>query len=600
MFRMTKDTRSLAQSRKVNEKVQREAATPTEVLRSADKARDSLEYARAAYLYGKYLTHYQNATDIWVQHGHMLKEVGFYEKAAESYERALQDSPTDADLELQIGHLAKIRGLFHDAVEHYSKAIALGHPEAKQISDEIRLISIPRTAKSTVLRRPIQIENKVRFYLSSDLGDLSKTGVAELRGVIGATNYSYSFAQRGFIEALAALEIDYVLLPSPEIVADIREHSDAPINIHLGFYPPDRIRLLKGAYNILCMAWEFERFRTSTEATTHHAFASPDKMLAIIDEIWSPSQFGSAALRGITSRPVYTVASPIEVSPRLKPRRAKRSCEDIQKEIGELDRINWLPLAIVPRIQATMRDEARRRKSSLSSLLLNDLGSDEPILFCMVFNVHDYRKNLRPLLDAFVRIAKSWSNAYLLLKINMLGEDDYVMNDRLFQHQLSLGNEMFPPLVSDRVWMTSDTLSSDELGKLYDISSFYACSAHAEGQNLPLLEAMSRGVVPVTVTHTAMADYINESNAITVASELRPMDPKLVQRYGMPGAHTYYTRGQEIFDKLKRAIEISDEDYAKLSDEAVNTVRDQFSSKVLGKQVREVIQRAAVEAGLDR
>lgn len=598
MFKIKKETNSTQQSHKSDMQGPQMYELPSEFLENANKARNNFEYAQAAYLYGRYLSVNEDATDIWVQHGHMLKELGFYKRAEASYDKALLNGATDADLALQIGHFAKTRGQFDKAIEYYNRAIAFGHQDAKGILAEIKAISIPKSAMSTTLGHPKPIENKIRFYVSSELGDLTKHGVAGLRNVLGAANYSYSFAQRGFIEALDSLDIDYILLPSPEIMADIRDHSDASANIHLGFYPPDRIRLLKGAYNVLCMAWEFERFRSSAEATSHHAFVRPDKMLTLVDEIWSPSEFGSTAIRGITSRPVYTVPSSIEVDPRLKRRRGKRSYKDIQRDVGDLDRVNWLPLAVVPRIQSTMRDEAHRRRSSLSNALFSSLESDDPIIFCMVFNLHDYRKNLRPVLDAFVRIAKEYSNAFLLLKVTMLGEDDYVLNDRIFQHQLSFGNEMFPPLVSDRIWMTSDTFSSHELGKLYNLSSYYVCSAHAEGQNLPLLEAMSRGVVPVSVTHTAMADYITESNAITMSSELRSMDAKLVQRYGMPGAQTYYLKGLEVFQKLKQAILITDSVYEKLSANAVDTVQNLFSSKIIGGHITEVSQRAVAKLGL--
>ena len=52
---------------------------------------------------------------------------------------------------------------------------------------------------------------------------------------------------------------------------------------------------------------------------------------------------------------------------------------------------------------------------------------------------------------------------------------------------------------------------------LYEAADFYLCTSIAEGQNLPMLEAMSFGVVPVSPRHTAMRDYLDNDNSVEVS-----------------------------------------------------------------------------------
>ena len=60
------------------------------------------------------------------------------------------------------------------------------------------------------------------------------------------------------------------------------------------------------------------------------------------------------------------------------------------------------------------------------------------------------------------------------------------------------------------------------MSALYCIADFYICTSAAEGQNLPLLEAMAHGSVPVSTGNTAMADYITADNAFQIAERSVP------------------------------------------------------------------------------
>src|SRR5690606_16655141 len=72
-------------------------------------------------------------------------------------------------------------------------------------------------------------------------------------------------------------------------------------------------------------------------------------------------------------------------------------------------------------------------------------------------------------------------------------------------------------LHEESVVLFSGFLPDDQLSHLYRLADFYVCTSIAEGQNLPLMEAMVHGCVPISVTNTAMADYVTADNAVTVA-----------------------------------------------------------------------------------
>jgi GT2 family glycosyltransferase/tetratricopeptide (TPR) repeat protein len=91
----------------------------------ADKARDAGAHAEAAELYSRALDLTPARTDIRVQLGHMLKELGRYQAAEAAYRRALERSPEEGDIHLQLGHLLKLTGRNDDAIAAYRNAARL-------------------------------------------------------------------------------------------------------------------------------------------------------------------------------------------------------------------------------------------------------------------------------------------------------------------------------------------------------------------------------------------------------------------------------------------------------------------------------------------
>ncbi len=91
-------------------------------IRRADRARDAGAHAEAAKFYSRALELTPARTDIRVQLGHMLKELGRYQAAEAAYRRALSRSPDDGDIHLQLAHLLKLTGREQEAIAAYRDA----------------------------------------------------------------------------------------------------------------------------------------------------------------------------------------------------------------------------------------------------------------------------------------------------------------------------------------------------------------------------------------------------------------------------------------------------------------------------------------------
>lgn len=557
----------------------------------ADLARAQRDWARDVYWRRRICAEEPARAGAWIQLGHALKEAGFFAKSEEAYRQGLSLKPEDPDLILQLAHLAKVRGQLDETAELLRQVLDMGHPRSDEIAFQLGVLK--KADNKTVFWDKGADLTDLRVFLSAPSAPVTEDQKASAARLLGHADYSYAFAMKGFIQALEDLEIDHTVIAKPEYVSDIRRRSNAAINIHIGFYPPERIRVLKGAYNINCFAWEFDRLRTPDEAFSHHAFSDQATMLNIPDELWIPSAHGAEAVRPVVSRPVLRMPAPVLHGHSRRPRTARPSERDMARATRELNSVNWEPLAILPRVQSTMDGAARSRGTTLTSILAS-LGIEAPALYLSVFNVHDYRKQIEPMLDGFLRFTEQNPNAVLLLKMSTPHRAKRLANRILLEEQIADAGRIVSPMVSDRVWLTNDALTRKELITLFDAAAFYVCTSHAEGQNLPLLEAMGRGVVPISVNHTAMRDYITDNDAVVIPSHPRAMNIRLTSRYRMYGIDTNYVEAVDVEKALATANALSADTYAHKSAAAWEEVRTQFGSAPLEARLRALVETLKV------
>lgn len=130
--------------------------------RRGDKARNRGAFATAAEMYRLALKHDPTRTDIYVQYGHMSKEIGRYQEAEAAYRCALSRSPGDGETHLQFGHLLKLTGQVEQAFEAFKEAQRL-MPDNAIPSAELRNLGFgARRTEPDTLSDELEYETHIR------------------------------------------------------------------------------------------------------------------------------------------------------------------------------------------------------------------------------------------------------------------------------------------------------------------------------------------------------------------------------------------------------------------------------------------------------
>jgi glycosyltransferase involved in cell wall biosynthesis len=148
------------------------------------------------------------------------------------------------------------------------------------------------------------------------------------------------------------------------------------------------------------------------------------------------------------------------------------------------------------------------------------------LVYTSIFNPEDGRKNWDDIVTAFCWAFRDQPDKTLILKFNCRTMSSTW--GRLFL----LFSRLSP--FKCRIVVVHGFLSNVEMAALVEVSDYIVNSSRAEGQCLPLLEFMAKGVPAVAPDHTAMSGYINKRNAFIVESSLVatcfPHDPREYER----------------------------------------------------------------------
>ncbi len=333
-----------------------------------------------------------------------------------------------------------------------------------------------------------------------------------MQTVLGAPHYSYRFAEAKFLALLKRRDMLPAKLGMPEYYNSARAFADGAIDemlptLHLIFRSTEQIRLLKFAVNICCFAWEFDVLKDAT-LVNEHPFLNQKRMLELCDEVWVPSSYTGRVLERHGLHHSVCIPAPIPM-----PKRRRHSREEALIQLGSL--------SVVPLVYHFLLSPGENRKlaQTRSNTLLGWIApwmrkSPSPVVYLSVLNPEDFRKNLDALIRGFYYFSKAHPEAVLVIKVLTSATRFHLLDvvSDVIPHKLESGTV----LSSENIVVFNSYLSEAEMGALYDLADFYLCTSVAEGQNLPLLEAMSRGTVPVTTDNTAMQDYVTADNAIVI------------------------------------------------------------------------------------
>ncbi len=400
--------------------------------------------------------------------------------------------------------------------------------------------------------------------------------------MLGAPHYSYRFAELKFLRVFAERGTPLTKLQMPEYYNTASSLLDgtgetADCLLHLIFRSSEQIRLFKPGYNICCFAWEFEVLKDHT-GPGEHPFLNQARMLSICDEIWVPCNYTSEVLarHGIGNVQVIPAPISLPVAPRLER-------YDALATVGHLGVMPLITNFLLSR-QDNARACAARAQAMIDWLAPRLVAVRDPLVYLAVLNPEDFRKNLDALLRGFHHFQQAHEGVCLIVKV-LTAADRYTLDQVIsdvIPNKLASGSVFH----TESIVFLNRYLTEEEMSALYCISDFYICSSVAEGQNLPLLEAMAHGTVPVSTANTAMADYITVDNAFQIAERMVPNTSEHMAGTiaGKPfNVHTSSSR--DVFAALMASRAATPSRRRKMSAACVATVAAQFSPEALWPRI---------------
>lgn len=215
--------------------------------------------------------------------------------------------------------------------------------------------------------------------------------------------------------------------------------------------------------------------------------------------------------------------------------------------------------------------------------LYRKLRTPVNILYTAILNPKDGRKNWEDIITGFVYAFREDEGATLLVKIT------YHELDELYEDIFTFLIELNP--FKCRLIFIHGFLSDEQYEQLLLHSHYIVNASRGEGQCLPLMEFMSAGVPAVAPRNSAMAEYINGSNAFIVGSspELTfwPQDPRQVfrtlwQRIDWESLVTAYSASARTYRGSRRS-------YRNLSQGAVQSQQAYCSMAVARSRFEKVL-----------
>jgi glycosyltransferase involved in cell wall biosynthesis len=407
-----------------------------------------------------------------------------------------------------------------------------------------------------------------------------RLGIHRLAGAgtipFGVAHYSHELVGRRILGALARLGIETHELIRPEIYStpqafeSIKDFRRA--DIHLIFKPIEEIRILRGAYNIACVLWEFDQL--NDRALTINPCSNHVRMLRMVDEVWCYCTFTLDVVRKYFAN-AHLIPVPFAAPGRMDQDRSGSKLPSV--------------LSSIPAIRV-----ASRNFGNLGGFLNKIVSMDFAAM--SMFNPADWRKNVGNMLSAFALFQRDKPGAVLLLKL-IVDNEVYRLDNALTLLDRYCRTED----VGQNVFVITKLLPANILTALYQFADFYVCTSHCEGLGMPIIEAMGHGTIPCAVNNTAMADYINDENSFVVPSVPEPA--RLETNSAMNPNLTWHTASvTSIARALERAYRSSPQARIDKRHAAIEMVRKNYSIEKSAAYLDARLRAAsiAVAAGANR
>jgi glycosyltransferase involved in cell wall biosynthesis len=376
----------------------------------------------------------------------------------------------------------------------------------------------------------------------------------------GYAHYSYGFALDSFKEVVQESDTISGTFEHPFKVGLCKKQMrsfDNPVNI--SFLPPDVSLLVPGYKNICVFAWEFDKLPAKSKEQNGIFKKNYYQALREYNAVLTLSSYSQQTLSdyGINS---FVLPSPVS-----------------KKEIvmdESIDDLSCYPVSTVPKFY-----------KEYQAMPLTQVLSGAPYeqRFLYILNPHDIRKNFGNLVTAFQKFIVDNPNAVLILKMTAQG-------DLTRLQQTAFGREFpsFPDTTFNNVYFLPEKLSESKLQMLIESCQNYVSPSRAEGQNLPLCEAMASDRVCITPDHTSMSDYVTNDSAIILESNPWMIDHTTHKYEDFWGFSWFNVGEQTILDALNRAVALTPEEKSAMIDKAKQNVETFCSPESVLKKWQDI------------
>ena len=399
-----------------------------------------------------------------------------------------------------------------------------------------------------------------RFLISKAIGgDKLWTPRGDIR--YGQAHYSWMLIARLYEQALAALSYPTQEMVRPEIyqspLAGATLHLSLS-DIHLAIKPIEELRRLKFTRNFFVCGWEFPEF--STTPFESNPFFNQIQTLGGADAVlcWSDFTRTNLERHGLTN--AFTLPPPLA------------GASDMEDGVPAVDCLT-LDTHCAPGSEAPV---------ALPTFLAAHQHSRR---FVSVLNPWDRRKELPRMMSEFVQAARETPDICLVVKLVIDNQGTTVLNvNEILRAVYGL------ELKADNVAFVGAALSDIDLRRVLKQAHYYLCTSSAEGLNLPLIEAMIQGVVPLAPWNSAMGTYLDASCSIGMETERRDHQGRTHALHDHLSTSIFPPRSGAVQSAVTRAVRLPQREDQQLRRQARSRARERFGLATFSDRLERILQ----------
>lgn len=361
---------------------------------------------------------------------------------------------------------------------------------------------------------------------------------------------SLSFAAQRFLQLArqSGLEAESLSLPdlyrstvSQRFLPGRKEQPNPMIHLCVNSWDCAQ-RLFCAQKNFFHLSWE-------QPAISDPSYASGFKnnmldTLKTYDRIWACADFVTQALQK-QGLPSQTFPTPI-CSPQQNTKRY-REVEQIAYSLGKKI---FSPVFNIPGEFILGEKYHAGDWKRLLALIVQARQTGDSTFFLTQGCMGDARKNILSVMLGFSLFAAENPQAVLLVKTHRSMRAIYAELAPHIRKFFGWG-----PWGCKNIFIIPANLDDEEQSYLYDMADYYVCCPIAEGQNIPLQEAIQHNCYPVAPLHTAMSEYLDADLVAKIESRPISLPPLEYCNAPLPQYIGNISDPLDIADACQRAVD---------------------------------------------